>query len=470
MQKNVQVKLMTELPEAILNIIKQNCGLVLSEIHKPTVLEFVNERMADLKMNLESYCAYLESKPQEMLSLINETTINETYFFREEYQFQFLKDEFFPSRCYIPTKIWCGACSTGEEPLSICALAKSMGLKVDIYASDINSNALNYFRKGIYRKRSFRNDGEKFHPLLKFIGEGNEAEFTVLPEELSNIKIQEINLSSFGSFPFEVNFFDVVILRNILYYFSPELSTQILKKVWNILKPDGIVILSINEIASFSLDEYYEKTKSGSVYYLKKKQSKLQTAMERQLEQKEADAEIQASKVQFLKENAEAAPPVQEIQQPKDAEYHEKADISTGYESMKKSYSRIYMLLDSCQYGRVEKILSETPISPAELEYKYYFQGLLNFYRGSIQQAEEFFFKTICLNNEFWPAHINLAFTYKKMGKTGKVPGLLNKALNILTEYLKSGKVCYNFTVEFDPEYFIALCRNHLNQAENGGE
>ena len=80
---------MTELPESIISIIRKNSGLILSEIHKPAVLEFINGRLSELSMNIESYCAHLESDSQEMMNLINETTINETYFFREETQLIF---------------------------------------------------------------------------------------------------------------------------------------------------------------------------------------------------------------------------------------------------------------------------------------------------------------------------------------------------------------------------------------------
>ena len=471
---------MTELPESIISIIRKNSGLILSEIHKPAVLEFINGRLSELSMNIESYCAHLESNSQEMMNLINETTINETYFFREETQFDFLKEVFFPSQSYTAAKIWCAACSTGEEPLSILALAKSMGVEVDIYASDINSNALDFFRKGIYKKRSFRKDGEKFHPVLKFIGRKNEKEFEVNSECLSLIKIQEINLSNTGVLPFEANFFDAVILRNILYYFSPELSMKILVKVWNILKPNGIVILSMNEIACINCDEFYEKAKINSVYYLKKRPSKIQSYVEKETKEiKETKipevAKVTQKKVTtpvFTDDNGTLSKPKKIGDKQRETEVESKNSGADNFKELEiaKASREIYRLLDSKMFDKAEALIREISIAPKELEYRYYFNGLLNLYRGTYQQAEEFNFKAICLNREFWPAYIVLGLTYKKLGKKSKMIGTFNKALNILDEYLKSGKVCYNFIVEFDPACFIDLCKNHIRQAEFDGE
>lgn len=465
---------MTELPESIISIIRKNSGLILSEIHKPAVLEFINGRLLELSMNIESYCAHLESNSQEMMNLINKTTINETYFFREEAQFEFLKNIFFPSQSYTAAKIWCAACSTGEEPLSILALAKSMGIEVDLYASDINSNALSFFRKGIYKKRSFRKDGEKFHQVLQFIGKKNENEFEVNSECLSRIKIQEINLSNISVLPFESGFFDVVILRNILYYFSTELSMKILEKVWNILKPNGIVILSMNEIACINCDELYEKKKAHSVYYLKKRPSKIQSyAATKTKKIKVPDAPEKNEKTPVFARDKGAMNETE-----KTVENHAKAKAesknsvadNSGELEMAKTSREIYRLLDSKMFDKAEALIREISIAPKELEYRYFFNGLLNFYRGTYQQAEEFNFKAICLNRDFWPAYIALGLTYKRQGKTGKMTDTFNKALNILDEYLKSGKICYNFIVEFDPAYFIDLCKNQIRQAENGGE
>ena len=62
--------------------------------------------------------------------------------------------------------IWTASSSTGEEAISLLALALSMNVNLTLYASDIDDKALESLKKGQYSTFSLRPDGQKYHKLF----------------------------------------------------------------------------------------------------------------------------------------------------------------------------------------------------------------------------------------------------------------------------------------------------------------
>lgn len=430
---------MHEIDASIINLIQKHSGIILSHAHWPAVYDFVNERMKTLHMTVESYVTYCELTPDELSKLINSATVNETYFFREEPQFDFLYNSYFPNRKYKSTRIWCAACSTGEEPLSIYAISKKIGLKTEITASDIDTGTLEAFRKGEYGKNSFRKDGQKYHNLILELAKQSEGTTKIPFWEIGQIKISNINLQRDDALPFEPEYFDMVFLRNVLIYFSKELCNKILDRIWTVLKPDGILILSISEIASIDRPDIFEKKKEGSIYYLcKKGKIKKSTPMD-------SLNKIQRSSIDSAFAN---------IADDKEDE--------TQTQSIKEIHKEIFRHIDSGHIKKAQTLLNETSFSPRELEYKMFLQGMIHFQQEEYHQAEKLFYKASILNPEFWPSVVMLGYTYKHIGNTDKMKSTFLKAVNILDEYLKNEKSCYNFIVDFDPEYFISMVKKNI--------
>ncbi|HEY6402672.1 MAG TPA: CheR family methyltransferase, partial [Blastocatellia bacterium] len=73
-----------------------------------------------LRVAPEEYCRIAASSFSEMLALVEEVLLGETWFFREPHQFDHLRDVVFPNLIRSGPKggrlrIWSAACSTGEE-------------------------------------------------------------------------------------------------------------------------------------------------------------------------------------------------------------------------------------------------------------------------------------------------------------------------------------------------------------------
>jgi chemotaxis protein methyltransferase CheR len=56
---------------------------------------------------------------------------------------------------------------------------------------------------------------------------------------------------------------DLVLIRNVLIYFSTETKREILRKVRNVMRPDGYALLGSSETTHF-LDDAYQSVQRGS--------------------------------------------------------------------------------------------------------------------------------------------------------------------------------------------------------------
>ena len=94
----------------------------------------------------------------------------------------------------------------------------------------------------------------------------------------------------------------------------------------------------------------------------------------------------------------------------------------------------------------------------------YLFTGIIKYQVEDYHEAEINFYKSSSLNQKFWPATIMLAITYKRMDNFNKSLATFKQSLNILMEYVKNGKTCYNFTIDFDPVYIINICKKNMDE------
>src|SRR5215212_3906287 len=107
---------------------------------------------------------YDASAAAEWQNVMNALSVQETYFWREFDQIRALVQTLLPQRQARNTgstvRIWCAACATGEEPLTIAMALNEAGwferAEIEIWASDVSPAALEKTARGVYRERSFR--------------------------------------------------------------------------------------------------------------------------------------------------------------------------------------------------------------------------------------------------------------------------------------------------------------------------
>jgi chemotaxis protein methyltransferase CheR len=201
----------------------------------------------------------LSSPPtkEQMDILTAHLTIGETYFFREESLFQVLEDIILPQ--FIRSRrekgktirLWSAGCCTGEEPYSLSILIDLMIPKweeweITILATDINARFLQKAEKGVYTNWSFRNTPEWIKKRYFKTGDKNCLE--ILPRLKKMIRFEQFSLAEETCFD-HAQSMDMILCRNVLMYFMPELRSRVIARFSASLSEGGWLIVSPGETA-----------------------------------------------------------------------------------------------------------------------------------------------------------------------------------------------------------------------------
>lgn len=287
MQENT-VHLSREETDFFISLLTVDTGIIPRSSHRAGIQTYIEKKLAEKHISVSDYKIKLLSDKDLFMEFVNESTVNETYFFREEKQFAILRDRYFPMwRAMFPAmpiKIWSAACSSGEEVYSLALLAKSCGIKPVITASDINSKVLEHCKTGIFKDSSIRSvDGFSFKSLLlPYQCEDGKIKFN--DEIKSCIQTREINLSKISEPGFGADLpkgQNIIFIRNVFIYFNQELRAKILSVIAeHCLADGGIIFVSMSEIAQFDssvVPPSLEKVMDGSVFYFRKKTSEVKS-------------------------------------------------------------------------------------------------------------------------------------------------------------------------------------------------
>jgi len=200
--------------------------------------------------------------------VIDAMTTNESSFFRDLQPFEALKTVIIPELIEKRAKertlnVWSNACSSGQEVYSIAMLLRESfpalgGWKVRLIASDLSTAILKKAQEGIFNQTEV-NRGLPMPMLLKYFNKSG-IQWQIKEEVRKSIEFREVNLIE--SWPPTLPAMDIVFLRNVLIYFSPETKTTILNKVHRILKPDGCLFLGGAE-TTMNLDTKFVRSPVG---------------------------------------------------------------------------------------------------------------------------------------------------------------------------------------------------------------
>jgi len=187
---------------------------------------------------------------------VQEITVNVTEMFRDPSFYKKLHDKVLPTLASYPSiKIWHAGCSTGEEAYSMAILLSEAGLlnRARIYATDINTAAIDKARKGIIDMRFIKEYTQNY------IKSGGKTDFSsyytarydnaIIRKDLrEKIVFSQHNLVADSTF----NEFQLICCRNVLIYFNRTLQNHVLKLFYSSLSSLGYLALGIKESLLFT--------------------------------------------------------------------------------------------------------------------------------------------------------------------------------------------------------------------------
>lgn len=217
------------------------------------------ERMAATDNTLfRSYFTMLrfQASGLELQELTNCMTVNETYFFREEYQFKCLVNSILPELAARkkddgPLRIWVLPSSSGEEPYSIAIYllerwADIHSFDVEIISSDIDTKILGQAQRGLYSDRSVAHlPKDLLQKYFRTQSDGHQ----ICDDLRGAVEFTRVNLAEPADTRPYRNF-DVVFCRNLLIYFDDLSRKAAAETFYDALKPGGFICLGHSESMS----------------------------------------------------------------------------------------------------------------------------------------------------------------------------------------------------------------------------
>ncbi|MGG1631290.1 CheR family methyltransferase [Rossellomorea sp. NRS-1567] len=212
--------------------------------------------------SFQEFFSKLNRDSEEMEEFLDRMTINVSEFYRNYKRWEVLETKILPRLLQEnkSLKIWSAACSTGEEPYTIAMmLSEHMTLSGrTITATDIDKNAIQRARNGLYPERSL-NEVPSVMKARYFTQEG--ALFKLNEEIRKNVTFKQQNLLSD---PFEGNY-DLIVCRNVLIYFTEEAKNLLYKKFNASLRPGGVLFVGSTE-QIFNPSQYGFETEDTFFY------------------------------------------------------------------------------------------------------------------------------------------------------------------------------------------------------------
>ncbi len=269
------------LKQAFTRLITKQTGLEIRERDKTALSEKIFLRMKALKLDIpETYYQLLNSSNreshQEWQNLVLLLTNIESYFFRDQEQFTLLRNQILPElierkQNSKTLRICSAGCSSGEEPYSLAILLKELLPDLEqwnlmILGIDINQEALQKAKKGIYRPWSFRRvDVEILQRYFKL----TNNQYQLDPSIKQMVKFQSLNLVKelFSSHDSELRELDLILCRNVFIYFESSAIARVLNKFYDALQPLGYLITGHAELYGQNLSQFQTKVFPESVVY-----------------------------------------------------------------------------------------------------------------------------------------------------------------------------------------------------------
>ena len=231
-------------------------GVDLSGYSSSFVMRAIKKRIARSDASSQvAYAKLLTRSDEETNQLLAALSINVTEFFRDKGAFEsFAENAIRPLLQYkLSTgggimRIWSAGCATGQETytIMICVAEelkrtpKAGSLILSVTGTDISRSAIAKAKKGIYTEEEVRGVSDK---MLAEYFVMNGKDYEVTDELAKRVRFHVENLLGKPG----AKYFDAVVCRNVLIYFSKPMHELVMENLHEALRPGGYLMLGRTE-------------------------------------------------------------------------------------------------------------------------------------------------------------------------------------------------------------------------------
>ena len=255
-------------------LIRDKTGIYFQDNKQYLLQSRLKTRLTQLNLDsFESYFEYLShpANKAEFGRMVSAITINETYFFRSQEQFNIIQNTILPRliehKQETPNpviKIWSTACSTGDEPYTLALIINHYFKKrypkyrFEILASDIDTDIIAKAKRGLYSAYAVRNIPSFL--LNAYFSKNNET-FQISDEIRQMVTFKKINLSDRLEM-IRIHGVDLAICANVLIYFPSDIRQNVVNSIYNCLNSSGYFMVGFSETL-FGINHPFMQLRDG---------------------------------------------------------------------------------------------------------------------------------------------------------------------------------------------------------------
>ncbi len=242
-------------------LLRKQTGHDFSQYKMSTINRRLERRLAVRKIEvLDEYVRVLQQDPMEVEKLYRDLLIGVTGFFRDTQAFQYLELQIIPKLFEgkledSSIRVWSVGCSTGEEVYSLAILlteyqqAHEQSFRVQIFATDIDNQAIATARSGIYPINiATELSSDRLHRFFDVSMDGSS--YRVRKEIRDMVVFSEQDVVKDPPF----SRLDLISCRNLLIYLDGDLQKKIISTFHYALRQEGILFLGSSESVGNYID------------------------------------------------------------------------------------------------------------------------------------------------------------------------------------------------------------------------
>ncbi len=182
-------------------------------------------------------------------AVVHAASTNHTYFFREMDTLEFFRGHIVDlGKRQEEIRVWSAATSTGDEAFTCAIIAiEALGAdeargRVKILGTDISAPVIETAELGVYRRPNLEYAPE--HLRTRFFRPLPDGRMVVTDDIKRMCTFRRMNLKH-RPYPFQKKF-DIVLCRNVLYYFRSQTQREVLHSVHEVVQPNGVLLTDVS--------------------------------------------------------------------------------------------------------------------------------------------------------------------------------------------------------------------------------
>lgn len=274
--RSAQPVIQAEDSERFRSFVTRWLGFEMDDEKLWSLTDILRHRLREKGCNTQSYLEGLENAHpfnDELRTLAQELTINETSFFRNVDQMNAFAEAVLPDRFAAQSatrrlRILSAGCASGEEAYSLAMILHNMpaarDYDVEIIGIDADMKVLKKAAAGRYSPWSLRQTPERYR---RDFFRSDKQEFVLSDAIRNRVKFHERNLVLDDASFWAPGSFDIVFCRHVIMYFAHDMARAVVARIAQSLTPGGFLFLGTAETLRNLSDDFHLRHTHGTFYY-----------------------------------------------------------------------------------------------------------------------------------------------------------------------------------------------------------